>query len=123
MNFYNFSIDERSEVLLNRTKTALGLTEVSKEQEKILKKLMIFHPGMLKTGKMRKEGGETEVSGTPEYIELVKKFIGIGIPEDKKTAAKTEAAKAFTDMWTKLFRGFDEVKTPDDLMKGSGWKS
>ncbi|MCR5233841.1 MAG: hypothetical protein K6E53_08025, partial [Lachnospiraceae bacterium] len=114
-HFYNAYLDEREEVLLKKTSQAVG-DGVSKD---VLKKLIVFHPGMLKTGKISKENGEADVAGTDEFYELVRKYTGVGIPEDKKAEAKKEAVSMLFDRWREAIRGgalgFRDV---DQLMNG-----
>ena len=114
MNYYNFYLDEREEVLLKKTGDALG-GEVSDD---LLKKLIVFHPGMLTSGKIGEKGGEEDVKGTAEFIENVRKYAGIGIADDQKAEARKQASEEFYKAWNDQFLHDATVADTETLMGG-----
>ncbi|MBQ9444400.1 MAG: hypothetical protein IJU43_08895 [Lachnospiraceae bacterium] len=112
LHFYNSYLDDREEVLIRKTKAAVG-DDVSEE---LIKQLIAFHPAMLKTGKITKQG-EQPVAGTDKYYELVKKFAGVGVADDEKDAARKEAASAFANIFNDTFSSYKALST-EDLMNG-----
>ncbi len=115
-HFYNAYLDEREEVLMDKTRKALG-GEIS---DALLKNIIIFHPGMLKSGQISKESGEADVKGTAEFYELVRKFAGRGLALDKKIEARKEVVETLAEKWENLFlAGGGAVKTINELMDGN----
>ena len=116
LSYYNFYLDEREEVLLKKTRNALG-GEISDD---LLKKLIVFHPGMLSSGKIGKNGGEADVKGTTEFIENVRKYAGIGMADDQKAEARKQASEAFFKAWNEQFLRDVIARDVDSLMGGDG---
>lgn len=112
MKFYNICLDDREKELLRKTRAEIG-EEISDE---LLKKLIVFHPGMLKTGKKVK-GVEAEVPGTKEYYTLLRKYAGIGIADDKKELSRKEAAAELLEAYKETYTRSPE-KSPEQLMNG-----
>ncbi len=119
LSSYNNYLDECKEALLKETRGALGIQKDDKAYDGILEKLIVFHPGMLDSGKVFDTKKKKRIKGIDEYYELVRKYTGIGISGDEdKSKAKREALDSMTKLWSDTFKYSANASDPEDLMTG-----
>lgn len=119
-HFYNAYLDDISDDLIMETTKKVG-KEISLE---LLRKLIVFHPAMLHSVQTV-DGQKKYPEGTEEFYDIVRKFAGIGIPEEHRAAAKKEASEGLFRLWNETFGNGvvrNELST-DTLMAGSGHES
>ncbi len=83
IHFYEETVNERAEVLINHIKEKMG----KGSDEDLIKRLIVFHPAMM-TGDKLKEIPEKDTS---DFISLVKDFTGTDVPEEEKAARRSAA--------------------------------
>ena len=110
VRFYDAYLDDREEILLASTRKAIG----AGVDEDLLKKLIVFHPGML-TGVGLDGNGVANIPGTEEFYDRVKRFAGVGITEENKLTAKKSAFEELIGAWTESFDKA-EISTTEELM-------
>ena len=124
---YKTYLDNRQKSLFKKTKERLRIHDYTAESD-LLELLIVFHPGMLKTDTLAGEDQENDgfevlderdVEGTDRYLEIVKKFIGIGVDEGNFKKAKKEATGELIGLWSKLI-GSSTVDSIETLMNGFG---
>ena len=102
IHFYDAYIEDKKEMLLKETTRVLGEGFLSPY---ILKKLIVFHPGLL-NGKKNKNKQDED---TGKFYDNLRLFAGSA--EEKKKAMYN-----FIEVWGKTFKAFSLVYDPEDMM-------